>query len=93
MEVIQYDRLADQLLVEADSVAADARRFEGGDRLVLETPIRHFVPLYLTTACLEGKIPTVEDFRIITNNSIAKRTLVDRASVRIIRVIIASAES
>ena len=93
MQKIQRDRLADLLLIEADSVAADARRFEGGVRLALETPIGHYVPLYLTSTCLDGTEPSVEDFRLYTNNSIARRTQVDRASVRLIRMIIGVAES
>ena len=93
MEKIQRDRLAEQLLIEADSVIADARRFEGAYRLALEASIRHYVPLYLSTTCVEGKEPSVEDFRVFTNNAIAKRTLIDRAAIRIIRVIIGAAAS
>jgi hypothetical protein len=92
MERINRDRLAELLLIEADSVAADARRFEGGRRLALETPIYHYVPLYMTSTCLGGTEPSVEGFRVFANNSIARRTLVDREAVRIIRVIIGTAE-
>jgi len=90
---LDRDWLAEQLLVEADSVASNARRFEGGDSRDLDVLVPLYVPLYLASRCVEGKKPSVEDFRVFANNSISKRTLVDQAAVRVIRVIISAADS
>lgn len=88
---IQREQLAEQLIVEADAVATDARRLVGETRAL--DVVRHYVPVYLALACVESKEPSVKDFRLFTNNAIAKRTLVDRAALRVIRVILDAANS
>lgn len=93
LEKVQRDKLADQLLIEADSVAANAIRFEGRDSRDLGELVRQFVPLFMASACVEGKETSVKDFRVFANNAIGNRTSVNRAAIRTIRVIIGAAES
>jgi len=91
LERIKRDRLAEQLLVEADALAADARRVSGENRAL--DVVRHYVPVYLASACVEGKEPSVEDFKVFTSNAIGNRRLVEREARGVIRVIIGAADS
>ena len=88
---LTLDQLAEQLLVEADDLAADARRPTGENR-ELEV-VRHYVPVYLASACVAGQEPSVEDFRVVTGNALGNRKLVEREARGVIRVIISAADS
>ena len=91
LERTKRDRLAEQLLIEADSLAADARRVMGENRN-LEV-VRHYVSVYLASTCVDGQEASFDDFRLFANNAIGNRKLVEREARKVIRVIIAAADS
>lgn len=88
--ILTLEQLAEQLGVEADALAADLRRPTGENRKL--GVVRHYVAVFLASACVEGQEPSAEDFRIFAYNALGNRILVEREARGVIREIISAAD-
>lgn len=91
LEGLSHEELVELLLIEADAIAEEADRFRGENRAL--DVVNHYVPVYLASACVENREPSIADFKLYTNNAVGNRRLVEREARQVIRVIIPAANS